>query len=198
MGTASGSGRGIYDELQVRIIIGLKACMGKPQHAPFGVSQALYAACAASNIVRFPPFCKLRAAVSKTGQQLDECRIAGPEIVCRTKLGDNTLGLLGPAWSKQPARSRIEQDADENVAIFFRKTIEGKDVRGDPVPGKDIPASARDVSRLIEGLDKASKGCGNGFSSEGAPIGTRCQRPQMRMLYFTEAQRSCQCIDGGD
>src|SRR6185436_585812 len=139
----NGSGRGIYDELQVRIIIGLKACMGKTQHAPFGVSQALYAARAASNIVGLPPFCKLRAAVSKTGQQLDECRIAGPEIVCRTKLGDNTLGLVGPAWSKQPARSRIEQDADKNVAIFLGKPIEGKNIGGSLVPGKDVPASAR-------------------------------------------------------
>src|SRR5947208_15544048 len=99
------------------------------------MSQAHYAARAAPDIVGFPPFAELRAAVSKAGQQFDECRIAGPEIVRRAELGDNTLGLLGPARSKQPTRSRIEQDADENVAIFLRQTIESKNVGGNLVPG---------------------------------------------------------------
>ena len=78
------------------------------------------------------------------------------------------------------------------------KAIEGKNVGGSLVPGKDIPPPARDVSRLIEGLDQASKGCGNDFPGEGAPIGPRCQRAQMRMLDFTEAQRSRQCVNRGD
>ena len=29
------------------------------------------------------------------------------------------------------------------------------------------------IGRVSEGLDKASKGCGNGFSGEGAPIGAQ-------------------------
>jgi hypothetical protein len=62
-----GSGRCIYDELQVRIVIGLKTCVRKTQHTLLWMSQALYAARAASNIVGFPPFCKLWAAISKTG-----------------------------------------------------------------------------------------------------------------------------------
>ena len=94
---AGRSGRRIDDELQVRIVIGLETCVRKAQHTLLWMSQALDAAGAASDIMGFPPFCKLRAAVAKAGQQRDECRIAGPEIVGRTELGDNTLGLLGPA-----------------------------------------------------------------------------------------------------
>src|ERR1700736_4425575 len=93
----NGSSRCIDDELQVGIVIGLETGVRKTQHALLGMSQALHAARAAPDIVGFPPFCKFRAAVSKTGQQLDKRRIASPEIVCCTKLGKDALGLLGPA-----------------------------------------------------------------------------------------------------
>src|ERR1700738_1884118 len=63
----NGSSRCIDDELQVRIVIGLETCVRKTQHALLGMTQALHAARPAANIVGFPPFCKLRAAVSKTG-----------------------------------------------------------------------------------------------------------------------------------
>lgn len=125
--------------------------MGKAQHTLPGMSQALDAAGAGPDIMGLPPFCKLRTAVAKAAQQRDECRIAGPEIVSRTKLRDDTPGLLGPACSEQPARSRIEQDKDENVAIFLRHAIEGENVSGRLVPRQHIPPPARDVSRLIEG-----------------------------------------------
>jgi hypothetical protein len=60
----------------------------KTQHTFLWVSQALDAASPTSNIMGFPPFCKLRAAVVKARQQRDECRIASPEIVGRTELCD--------------------------------------------------------------------------------------------------------------
>src|SRR6266478_4853948 len=94
---AGRSGRRIDDELQVRIVIGLETCMRKTQHTLLWMSQALDSAGAAPDIMGFPPFCKLRTAVAKAGQQRDECRISGPEIVSRTELRDDTLALLGPA-----------------------------------------------------------------------------------------------------
>jgi len=149
----------------------------------FGCRKRLISAGTASNIMGFPPFCKLRAAVAKARQQRDECRIAGPEIVGRTEtVRPIRLASSAQLDPKQPPRSRIEQDADENIAIFLRQAIEGKNVGGSLVPGKDIPPPTGDVSRLIEGLDQASKGCGNRFPGEGAPLGSRCQRAQMRML----------------
>jgi hypothetical protein len=51
---------------------------------------------------------------------------------------------------------------------------------------------------LIEGLYKFHKCCWNDFPGEGASIGSRCQRAQMRMLDFTEAQRTRQCVNRGD
>src|SRR6266702_3143995 len=101
--------RRIYDELQVRVVVGLETCMRKTQQTLLWMSQALDATGAGSDIMGLPPFCKLRAAVAKPGQQRDKCWIAGPEIVSCTELCDDPLGLLGPARSKQPARSRVEQ-----------------------------------------------------------------------------------------
>ena len=94
---AGRSGRRIQNEFEIRIVIGLKTCMRKTQQTLLGMPQALDAAGAAPDIMGLPPFCKLRAAVAKAGQQVDECRIAGPEIVGRTELCDYALGLLGPA-----------------------------------------------------------------------------------------------------
>src|ERR1035438_2674176 len=64
----NGSGRCIYDELQVRIVIGLEACVRKAKHTLLGMSQAFYAARAASNIVGFPPFCKIRTFFAQAGR----------------------------------------------------------------------------------------------------------------------------------
>src|SRR5260221_14157445 len=62
---AGRSGRRIDDELQVWIVIGLETCVPKTQHTLLWMSQALDSAGTASNIMGFPPFCKLRAAVAK-------------------------------------------------------------------------------------------------------------------------------------
>ena len=108
------------------------------------------------DVVRLPPARELRAAASQPFQQVDESRIAGPQIVRGAELRDDALGFVAPTCL--PNRRRVAglvRTQDEDVAIFLGQAAEGEDFLGRLVPGQHVPAAAGDIGRLGEVFDDA-------------------------------------------
>src|SRR3954467_13677225 len=96
-GNASeGLDSGVNNELQGRVVIGLKACILQFEPAPLGMDQGFPSCRDAADVMSLPPACKFGTAFAQTRQQVAEGWVAGPQVMCRTELGDNTPGLLRP------------------------------------------------------------------------------------------------------
>ena len=55
--------------------------------------------CDAPDVVRLPPDHELRTALTQALQEIDKRRIAGPQVMGRTTLGDDAFRLVGPGRS---------------------------------------------------------------------------------------------------
>src|SRR5579859_4247397 len=98
--------RGIEDELQRRIIVGLKCCMLEPQLTFGRMAQGLQAGDTAADIVRAPPTFEFRTAIPQPLQQFGEGRVASPKIMSGTKFGDHAFRQITPTFAKQPPTLR--------------------------------------------------------------------------------------------
>ena len=116
---------------------------------------------------------ELRAVAPQPLQQVDESRIAGPQVVRRAELCDDPHGFVVPALAEHTSRGGFGQDQDEDVAIFLGQPAEGEDLLGRLVPDQHVPAAAGDIGGLREVLDDPPDGAGHGLAREGAAIGLR-------------------------
>src|SRR3954471_11774254 len=88
--------RRVDRQLQRRIVIGLEARILELQQSLVRMVQPLPAVGHATDIMGFPPCCKFAAASSQPRQEIDEGRIAGPQIMRSTKLCDHPPRLVAP------------------------------------------------------------------------------------------------------
>src|SRR5271156_2957934 len=79
--------RRIDDELQRRIVIGLKRRVLEAERTLLGMAQQLPAGHDAADVVRLPPRRELGAALPKTRQQIEKSGIGSPKIMRGAKLG---------------------------------------------------------------------------------------------------------------
>src|SRR4249920_3279784 len=86
----------VDNELQGRVVIGLKACILQFEPALLGMDQGFPSCCDAADVMGLPPACKFRTAFAQPRQQVAEGGIAGPQVMCRAELGDDAPGLIRP------------------------------------------------------------------------------------------------------
>ena len=87
---------GVNNELQGRVVIGLKACILQFEPALLGMDQGFPSCRDAADVVGLPPACKFGTPLPQTRQQVAKGGIAGPQVMCCTELGDYTSGLIRP------------------------------------------------------------------------------------------------------
>ena len=147
--SAANSHRRVDDEFQGGVIVGLEGRVFEAQLAHCRMHQVFLASCAAADVVRVPPPRELRAALSQAIEKLAKRRVTGPQVMRRSELGHHAFCLLSPGWPEQKARRLAGQHEQQDIAVPFGETAEGKDLIRGGIPDKDIPPAASNVGGLV-------------------------------------------------
>src|SRR5437868_11002010 len=89
-----GLDRRVNDQLQRRVVVGLETRILQFEPALFGMGQGFPSCRDAADVMGLPPARKFGTAFAQTRQQVAEGGVAGPQVMCRTKLGHDTSGLI--------------------------------------------------------------------------------------------------------